>query len=69
MSNSILSILQNELYFILIRLKGFNVGYTSSVENKIIIDFKGRRFVATLEEIEDPSEDMADDVNKIIKGE
>ena len=36
MSNNILNDLQNELYFMLSRMKNFSSRYTSSIENKLI---------------------------------
>ena len=52
----------HELYTILNKIKGFKAGYSSSVDNRIIIDYKTKRYIITLDEIENPSSDMTDDI-------
>ena len=54
----------HELYTILNKIKGFKAGYNSSVDNRIIIDYKTKRYIITLDEIENPSSDMTDDMKR-----
>ena len=57
----------HELYTILNKIKGFKAGYSSSVDNKIIIDYKTKRYIVTLDEIKNPSNDMTDDIKRLHK--
>lgn len=47
-------------------IKGFEVGYTTRVGNKLMMDCEGGRYLVTLVKIENPSENMADDIDKFI---
>jgi len=47
-------------------IKGFEVGYTTRVDNKIMMDYESSRYLVTFTKIENPSEDMADDIDKFI---
>ena len=44
-------------------IKGFEVGHTSRVEDKIIIDHKGKRFIVSFKEIKTPHKDMLKDID------
>ena len=56
----------HELYTILNKIKGFKMGYNSSVDNRAVIDYKTKRYIVTFDEIEDPSSDMAEDINRFV---
>ena len=45
-------------------VKGFTVGYSIS-DNKILFEYDGRRWVAEFREIENPAEDILDDMRRI----
>jgi hypothetical protein len=45
-------------------VKGFTVGY-SITDQKMLFDFDGKRYVAEFREVENPKEDMADDMRRI----
>lgn len=45
-------------------IKGFVVGY-SATESKMMFEYKGKRWVAEFREIENPKEDMVDDMKRI----
>jgi hypothetical protein len=47
-------------------IKGFEVGYTSRVDNKIMMDFEGSRYVVTFRKLENPSESMIDDIDRFL---
>ena len=44
-------------------IEGFEVGHTSRVANKLIIDYKDKRYVVVLKEIENPSNHMLEDMD------
>ncbi len=45
-------------------VKGFTVGY-SVTDKKMLFEFEGKRYVAEFREIENPSEDIVDDMRRI----
>lgn len=45
-------------------VKGFTVGY-SIQDKKMLFEFEGKRYVAEFREIEDPKEDIRDDMRRI----
>ena len=47
-------------------IKGFNVGYTTRVGNKLMMDYEGSRYLITFTKIEKPSENMEDDIDRFI---
>ena len=47
-------------------VKGFMVGTTSSNHKECIIDYKGKRFVVSFKEIENPNEDIFEDIDKYL---
>ena len=53
-----------KIYSVMNYIKGFTVGY-SNQDCKMLFDFDGKRYVAEFREIEDPSEDPADDMRRI----
>lgn len=48
------------------RIKGFDCGYTTDNKNEMIIDYNGKRCVMSLKEVENPSEDIFDDIDKYL---
>lgn len=50
---------------ILEQMKGFDTGYTTGVKDKMLLDYEGKRYILSIKEIEEPSEDMSDDLDKI----
>lgn len=57
----------NRIQNILDQMKGFTVGTSTKSEDKMIIDYKGKRYVVTLEEIENPNEDVFKDLDFYLK--
>ena len=45
-------------------IKGFEVGFSTD-ENKMLIDFEGKRYVAEFREVENPAENALDDMRRI----
>jgi hypothetical protein len=45
-------------------VKGFTVGY-SIADSKMLFEYEGKRYVAEFREIENPKEDIADDMRRI----
>ena len=43
--------LKNEMHTVLNLIKDFDVGYTGAVDNQIMIDYKGKRYMITIEEL------------------
>lgn len=58
-----MSSIKHKLYEVLNMIKGFEVGHTSRVANKLIIDYKDKRYVVVLKEIENPSNHMLEDMD------
>lgn len=58
-----MSSIKHRLYEVLNMIKGFEVDYTSRVANKLIIDYKDKRYVVVLKEIENPSNHMLEDMD------
>jgi len=55
------------LYETLNRIKGFETGYTSSIDNKMIIDYGNDRYIIEVKKIDNKSENMLDDIRKYLK--
>jgi hypothetical protein len=53
-----------EIHKVMNLIKGFIVGY-SATDGKMMFDYKGKRWVAEFREIENPKEDMVDDMRRI----
>ena len=51
---------------ILSKMKDFDCGYTTDNKNQMIVDFKGNRYVLSLTEVVNPSEDIFDDIDKYL---
>lgn len=47
-------------------MKRFGTGHMSSVDNKMIIDFDGTRYIATFEKVDNKSEDIFHDIEKYL---
>jgi hypothetical protein len=45
-------------------VKGFTVGY-SATDHKMLFEFDGKRYVAEFREIENPKDDIIDDMRRI----
>jgi hypothetical protein len=45
-------------------IKSFTVGYSGD-DGKMLFEFNGKRWVAEFREVENPSEDMVDDMRRI----
>ncbi len=56
----------HKIYSILNEMKGFTPGITSRSKNKMIIDYNGKRYIATFEEIENPDENIFKDIDKYL---
>ena len=54
-----------KLHQILNLCKGFEVGYSSGDKNHMIIDYEGKRYAVKIAEIENPSEDVFEDISKL----
>lgn len=54
----------NEIHRFMNYVKGFTVGYSIS-DNKMMFEYEGRRWVAEFREVEDPADDMVDDMRRI----
>ncbi len=54
----------DKIHLIMNNIKGFVVGYSISDE-KMLFEFKGKRYVAEFREIEDPKEHIGDDMRRI----
>ena len=52
------------IHRIMNNIKGFTVGY-STTDKKMMFEYNGKRYVAEFREIENPSEDIADDMRRI----
>lgn len=48
---------------ILDRIKDFTCGSSSKSKDKMIIDYKNRRYVISIEEIKNPNEDIFKDID------
>lgn len=48
------------------RMKGFDCGYTTDNKNQMIVNYKEKRYVLSLKEVENPSEDIFDDIDKYL---
>jgi len=55
------------LHEILNKIKGFETGYSGSVDNKMIIDYDGDRYIITIEKIESKSKDILDDIKIFLR--
>lgn len=53
-----------KIYVVMNNIKDFVVGY-SVHDKKMIFEFEGKRYVAEFREIEDPKEDIRDDMRRI----
>lgn len=53
-----------KIHEIMNNIKGFIVGY-SIHDSKMLFEFEGKRYVAEFREIEDPKEDIRDDMRRI----
>lgn len=53
-----------KIYVVMNNIKDFVVGY-SAQDEKMIFEFEGKRYVAEFREIEDPKEDIRDDMRRI----
>ena len=40
-----------EMNMVLNLIKGFTAGYSTSSDNKMMIDYRGKRYIATFEEV------------------
>lgn len=47
-------------------IKGFDTGTTSRIDNRMIIDYKGERYVASLTKIENPDENIFEDIDRFL---
>ena len=54
----------HKIYSIMDNIKGFAVGY-SIRDNKMLFDYEGKRYVAEFREVENPAEDVIDDMQRI----
>ena len=54
----------NKIHLIMNNIKGFVVGY-SIRDEKMLFEFEGKRYIAEFREIENPKEDIADDMRRI----
>ena len=54
----------NKIHHIMNFVKGFTVGY-SLTDDKMLIEYEGKRYVAEFREIENPAEDIIDDMKRI----
>ena len=54
-----------KIHQVLNLIKDFEVGYSTASDGKFLICYKGKRYYAKLEEIENPSEDVFDDLKRI----
>jgi len=52
---------------ILAYMKDFNSGYMSDVNDKMLIDYEGKRFLVSFKEIENPDIDMYLDMKKYME--
>lgn len=59
--------IKHELSKILNMVKNFEVGYNSSAKDKLIVDHEGKRYIVSFKEIENPSENMLDDIKLYLK--
>lgn len=48
---------------ILDRIKGFTCGSSSKSRDKMIIDYNNKRYLISIEEIENPNEDIFKDID------
>ncbi len=53
-----------KIHEIMNNIKGFTIGY-SNEEKKMLIEFEGKRYVAEFREIENPAENIIDDMRRI----
>ena len=53
-----------KIHEIMNNIKGFTVGF-STEEKKMLIEFEGKRYVAEFREIENPAENIIDDMRRI----
>lgn len=54
------------MFNVLNMVKDFEAGTSSKSENKMIINYKGKRYVVELEEIKYPSENVFDDIKRYL---
>jgi hypothetical protein len=47
-------------------IKGFDTGHTTSVNDKMIIDYEGQRYIVSFEKIEDKNSDMFKDIEQYL---
>lgn len=59
--------MKHKIFDILNMIKGFEVGYTSNVKDKIIIDYEGERYVVHFEKVENPNKNMYEDIKLYLK--
>lgn len=52
------------IYSVMNLIKSFTVGYSGD-NGKMLFDFNGKRWVAEFREVENPSENMVDDMRRI----
>ena len=53
-----------KIHEIMNQIKGFTTGF-SPAEKKMLIEFEGKRWVAEFREIENPAENIVDDMRRI----
>ena len=53
-----------KIHEIMNNIKGFTTGFSIS-DKKMLIEFNGKRYVAEIREIENPAEDIMDDMRRI----
>ena len=54
---------RNKLAEMIHCLKGFDTGYTTNCDNKIIVDYEGKRYIVSFEEIKSPNENIFKDID------
>jgi hypothetical protein len=47
-------------------IKGFDTGHTTRVNDKMIIDYEGQRYIVSFEKIEDKNSDMFKDIEQYL---
>ena len=48
-------------------IKGFSTGYTSRVDNRMVVDFGDDRYILTLEKLEHKDKDMFKDIDMYLQ--
>lgn len=55
-----------ELSMMLDTLKGVRTGTSSKSNNKLVMDFNNKRYIVHLKEIENPNEDVFEDIEEYL---